>query len=72
MTERIAYSVSEVAEQFGLSPRRIYLACRSGSLPTIPHEIAGDRVLISAHGLAERIALMATATDQTHTGATAE
>lgn len=58
MTERIAYSVAEVAREFGLSERMVYLACRSGSLPTIPKEIAGDRVLIPAHNLAERVALM--------------
>lgn len=69
MTERIAYSVAEVAEMFGLGQRRVYLACKSGSLPTVPAEIAGDRVLIPAHGLAERVALMATATSQAETGA---
>lgn len=69
MTERLAFSVAEVARDFGLSERRIYLACRSGSLPTIPKEIAGDRVLIPAHGLAERVALMATGNKPNETGA---
>lgn len=68
MPERIAWSVAEVAEMTGLSERRIYLACRSGSLPTVPQEIAGDRVLIPAHGLAERVALMATGNQPTQQG----
>lgn len=71
MTERLAFSVDEVARDFGLSKRLVYLACRSGSLPTVPKEIAGDRVLIPAHGLAERVALMCegrATTDQTETG----
>lgn len=68
MPERIAWSVPEVAVMFGLSERTVYLACRSGSLPTLPREITGDRVLVPAHNLAERVALMATGNKPTHTG----
>lgn len=56
---RLAYTVPEVARMMAVSERTVYEATRSGALPTLPESVVGKRTLIPAHGLAERIAEMA-------------
>lgn len=56
--DELAISAPELARRLGCSKDVVYRAIRDGHLPTV--RFAGRRRLIPTHGLAERIAGLAT------------